>query len=112
MPSPAQGGCPSTKEPAGLFRLDGKRPDGATLIPWTGGKHLATNATVVHTCAASNIGAGLIGPASVQAANRKIQKYQGLPTSHLFQPMAIETLGLSILRLWASPTALCLLLTH
>ena len=32
-------------------------------------------------------------PASVQAANRKILKYQGLPTSHLFQPVAIETLG-------------------
>ena len=27
-----KGGRPSTKEPAGLFRLDGKRPDGATLI--------------------------------------------------------------------------------
>ena len=84
---------PSTKEPAGLFRVDGKRPDGATLIPWMGGKYLAWDATVVHTCAASYIGAGSVGPASVQAANRKIQKYQGLPTSHLFQPVAIETLG-------------------
>ena len=26
-------GVPVTKEPAGLARLDGKRPDGLTLIP-------------------------------------------------------------------------------
>lgn len=84
---------PSTKEPAGLFRSDGKRPDGATLIPWIGGKYLTWDATVVHTCAASYIGVGSVGPASEQAANRKIQKYQGLPASHLFQPVAIETLG-------------------
>ena len=25
---------PSTKETAGLFRGDGKRPDGLTLVPW------------------------------------------------------------------------------
>src|SRR6218665_3748134 len=40
---------PSTKEPAGLFRSDGKRPDGATIIPWIGGKYLTRDATVVHT---------------------------------------------------------------
>src|SRR5271157_4347493 len=25
---------PATKEPAGLMRSDGKRPDGLTLVPW------------------------------------------------------------------------------
>jgi hypothetical protein len=84
---------PTAKEPAGLFRSDGKRPDGATLIPWMGGRYLVWDATVVHTCAASYIGTGLVGSASEQAANRKILKYQGLPTSHLFQPVAMETLG-------------------
>ena len=29
-------GTPVTKEPAGLTRLDGKRPDWLTLIPWHG----------------------------------------------------------------------------
>ena len=29
----------------------------------------------------------------MQAANRKTEKYRGLPASHLFQPVAIETLG-------------------
>src|SRR6218665_651445 len=39
-------GVPSTKEPLGLFRSDGKRPDGATLVPWSHGRYLAWDATV------------------------------------------------------------------
>ena len=31
---------PSTKEPAGLLRGDGKRPDGLTLVPWQSGRSL------------------------------------------------------------------------
>ena len=27
-------GVPVTKEPSGLFRSDGKRPDGLSLVPW------------------------------------------------------------------------------
>src|SRR6218665_1926718 len=88
-------GVPSTREPAGLFRTDGKRPDGATLVPWSAGKYLPWDATVVHTCAASYIlpQAASVGPASVQTANRKALKYAALPTTHVFQPVAIETLG-------------------
>jgi len=33
-------GIPVTKEPTGLFRSDGKRPDGLTLVPWQSGKAL------------------------------------------------------------------------
>src|SRR6218665_315038 len=40
---------PSTREPTGLFRDDGKRPDGTTLIPWERGKYLAWDATIIHT---------------------------------------------------------------
>jgi len=29
-------GIPASKEPTGLTRLDGKRPDGLTLVPWQG----------------------------------------------------------------------------
>src|SRR6218665_1287724 len=67
--------------------------DGATLVPWSTGKYLAWDATVVHTCAASYIlpQAASVGPASVQAANRKALKYAALPTTHAFQPVAIET---------------------
>src|SRR6218665_2621958 len=88
-------GILSTREPAGLFRTNGKGSDGATLVPWSAGKYLAWDATVVHTCAASYISpqAASVGPASVQAANRNVLKYAALPTTHVFQPVAIETLG-------------------
>src|SRR6218665_2181174 len=32
---------PCTKEPSGLIRTDGKRPDGDTLVPWARGKYIA-----------------------------------------------------------------------
>ena len=31
---------PSVLEPRGLYRTDGKRPDGVTIIPWEMGKQL------------------------------------------------------------------------
>ena len=33
-------GVPSSREPIGLFRADGKRPDGITLVPWRVGRCL------------------------------------------------------------------------
>ena len=44
----ASAGFPVTKEPTGLFRTDGKRPDGLTLVPWQSGKALCYDVTV--TC--------------------------------------------------------------
>src|SRR6218665_1989486 len=88
--------APSTKEPNGLFRTDGKRPNGATLVPWSHGRYLAWDATVVHNCTTSYTdplasSGGLVGE---QAADRKTLKYAGLPSSDfIFQPVAIETLG-------------------
>src|SRR6218665_1260429 len=83
------------KEPSGLLRIDDKRPDGATLIPWSAGKHMAWDATVVHTCAASYSSQTAIsaGSAAEQAAVRKSEKYALLPATHLFVPIAFETLG-------------------
>ncbi|XP_073957075.1 uncharacterized protein [Choristoneura fumiferana] len=46
---------PATLEPCGLLRDDGKRPDGATLVPWTLGRTLVWDATCVDTLAASHI---------------------------------------------------------
>jgi len=46
-------GVPVSKEPVGLVRIDGKRPDGLTLIPWQGGKPLTWDVTVVSTLADS-----------------------------------------------------------
>ena len=42
-------GYPAIKEPPGLFRSDGKKPDGLTLIPWRSGRCLVWDATVTDT---------------------------------------------------------------
>ena len=44
---------PVTKEPSGMFRSDGKRPDGLTLIPWQRGLSLTWDVTVATTLADS-----------------------------------------------------------
>src|SRR6218665_3842920 len=82
------------KEPSGLLRTDGKRPDGATLIPWSAGRYMAWDATVVNTCAASYLSQTAIsaGSAAEQAAVHKTAKYALLPAIHVFVPIAFETL--------------------
>jgi len=40
---------PTVKEPPGLSRDDGKRPDCVTLLPWAKGKPLAWDVTVPDT---------------------------------------------------------------
>ena len=40
---------PSTNEPSGLLRSDGKRPDGLTLIPWKNGRCVTLDVTVTDT---------------------------------------------------------------
>jgi len=37
---------PVTKEPSGLFRTDGKRPDGLALVQWQSGKSMCWDVTV------------------------------------------------------------------
>src|SRR6218665_233696 len=83
------------KEPSGLLRTDGKRPDGATLIPWSAGRYMAWDATVVYTCDASYLSQTAIsaGSAAEQAAVCKTAKYVLLPATHVFVPIAFETLG-------------------
>jgi len=88
-------GIPVTKEPVGLTRLDGKRPDGLTLIPWQGGKSLTWDVTVVSTLADSYLHASShsAGGAAEIASVRKESKYSLLPSDYIFQPVAFETLG-------------------
>ena len=52
-------GVPSKLEPVGMLRDDGKRPDGATLVPWMNGAVLAWDFTCVSRLAASNVATGL-----------------------------------------------------
>jgi hypothetical protein len=91
----ASAGFPVTKEPVGLSRLDGKRPDGLTLIPWCGGKPLCWDVTVVDTMADSYLhtSAHTVAGAAELAASRKEAKYSSLPSCYSFQPIALETLG-------------------
>ena len=67
---------PSTLEPIGLCRSDGKRPD---ITPWKSGQCLVWDFTCVDTFAA--------------AEARKKEKYVLLSKSHHFVPVAIEISG-------------------
>ena len=90
-----QAGVPSTLEPVGVHRGDGKPPDGMTLFPYARGKSLVWDATVVDTYAACNLVPSAIEPgAAAQAAEiRKRVKYQALSDRFLFEPLAFETTG-------------------
>jgi len=65
-------GIPSSKEPHGLVRSDGKRPDGLTMVPWKGGKPLAWDVTAVCTVADVAATAREAGAAVERAAQLKI----------------------------------------
>ena len=85
----------ATKEPVGLTREDGKRPDGVTLIPWQRGKCLAWDVTVPDTLASSHLSATSVraGAAAEHAAEQKHLKYISLAQTHNFVPVAVESLG-------------------
>ena len=72
------------KEPAGLIRSDGKRPDGLTLIPWSGGRCLTWDVTVTDTLAESflPVTSPVQGGVADFAAERKELKYQQLANSY------------------------------
>ena len=86
---------PATKEPSGLLRSDGKRPDGLTLIPWKNGRCVTWDITVIDTLVQFYLPAtsGSSGAAAEAAAERKMAKYGQLAQSYTFIPAAIETLG-------------------
>jgi len=86
---------PVNKEPVGLSRTDGKRPDGLTLIPWQSGKALVWDVTVSHTMAESYLNTREIVPghAAELAATRKTDKYASLAAAYIVQPIAFETMG-------------------
>src|SRR6218665_1437141 len=88
-------GIPATKEPTGLSRTDGKRPDGLTLIPWRTGCALIWDATVTDTLAASYLPSTSVAAAAAaeQAADRKCAKYVFLSKTYHFVSLACETLG-------------------
>ena len=83
----------ASKEPSGLTRRDGKRPDGLTLIPFQGAKPLVLDVTVTTSLAESHVDTAAIGAGLVaeQAANRKLSKYVlSFASDYIFKPIAVE----------------------
>jgi len=66
-----------------------------TLVPWQSGRSATWDVTVVHTLAASYVSqtAAQAASAATAASERKSAKYSSLLSSHIFCPVAIETLG-------------------
>ena len=86
---------PATLEPRGLCRLDGKRPDGLTIIPWAKGRTLVWDVTCWDSFAPSNIrmSSSRAGSLADHAAERKRSLYEELSITHIFQPIAFESTG-------------------
>ena len=86
---------PCHLEPVGLYRSDGKRPDGASIVPWKAGKILVWDVTCPDTLAPSHLSVAVreAGAVAVDAEYRKELKYSHLDATHCFIPIAVETLG-------------------
>ena len=84
-------------EPRRLYRSDGKRPDGVTMIPWKISKQLVWDVTVVDALAPSRLNQGSLcnpGTTATEAEARKIEKYRELiDNGYIFQPVALEVEG-------------------
>ena len=66
---------PSCLEPTGLYQSDGNRPDGASIMPWEGGRVLVWDATCPDTLALSyeQISVREAGAVALEAERRKRQ---------------------------------------
>ena len=88
---------PSVLEPRGLYRTDGYRPDGVTIIPWEMGKQLVWGVTVVDALATSRLSQDSLfdpGTTATEGEARKIEKYRELiDNGHIFQPVDMEVGG-------------------
>ena len=86
---------PSKKEPLGLTREDGKRPDGVTLIPWSCGRCLTWDVSVSDTFSTSHLAitSSEAGEAANRAAAAKRKKYATVTQIHDFIAVALESNG-------------------
>ena len=91
----ATAGVPATLEPVGLESSNSNRPDGVTIFPFSHGKSMCWDATVVDTFAKSSVmdAAVTTGAAAKKAEKRKVTHYQGLGDRYQFYPIALETTG-------------------
>ena len=86
---------PSGKEPAGLLPSSELRLDGASTLPWVRGRCLAWEVTVHNTLAQCHLqaSAGSAVAAAAKAEATEVAKYAALSNTHVFVPLAFETLG-------------------
>ena len=91
----ASAGIPAVLEPVGLDRGDGRRPDGLTLFPYSGGMCLTWDATCTDTFADSVLIQSALEP-GVAARNAEVRKqrhYSEISSRYKFVPIAVETSG-------------------
>jgi len=88
-------GISAVLETSGLLRSHGKRPDGASLIPWSCGKTLVWDFTCPDTFAPSHLinKSRIVGAAASAAESRKEKKYSLFAPAHIFVLVAIEIMG-------------------
>ena len=86
---------PAILEPPGLFRSDGKRVDGVSIVPWKSGRALAWDVTCSDIFAPTYLSLASSGAGRVAnlAETRKKLLYQEIEPTHHFIPIAIETSG-------------------
>ena len=89
------GGTNAIREPPGLSRVDGKRPDGMSLYSWKVGKPLLWDFTCGDTLAPSYVeqSSKEAGKVASNAETTKIRHYAHLENDFVFVPVCIETLG-------------------
>jgi len=90
----ASAGIPTSKEPIALTRLDGKHPDGITLVPWQCGKQITGDVTVVSTLAQSYLCASShsAGGAAELATSRKEPNTPACPRAFFFSQSPLKLL--------------------
>ena len=90
-----QAKIPTTNEPIGLSRSDGKRPDGLTLTTWKKGKCLIWDYTCADTLCKTyvNMSSKNPGAAAEMRESAKHTKYKELENDYWFIPICVETLG-------------------
>ena len=86
---------PSVLEPQNLYRIDGRRPDGLTLVPWERGTSLIWDFTCIDRLSPSYTNDALYAGPKVaeKAEDRKRATYNTLQRDYIFEPVAVETLG-------------------
>ena len=84
-------------QPHRLYRTDGKRSDGVTMIPWRMGKQPVRDVKVVDALAHSRLNQGSLcnpGTTATEDEARKNEKYRKLiDNGYIFQPVALEVQG-------------------